>query len=222
MRFPSSSSLLLASLASSSSLSALAAPMGDCPDDSSSTASAPLNHGDTAIQSNSKSTSCTTATFIPDIITDNLQSRGVVDSLPPPLNEVLGGIIKVLHSDKDPKARADPPLPLGDVVKTVEGLARGGAGRRAARAEESGETDSPEDSSPPAAADPDGSAQSPATPAAPSPPGLPVKLPVSPPLPGDMKLPVGRRDASGLAGLLSPPPPRNPPNTPVQRELSFI
>ena len=227
MRLPSSSSLLLATLASSSSLSALAAPTGDCPDDSSSTAPAPLNPDGTAIQSNGKSISCTTATFTPDIVTDNLQSRGVLDDilkvLPPPAGPLIEGIILGLYSGKDktyPKARADSALPVDGVIGKVGDLTGIDAGRKAARAEESGETESPEGSSPPAAADPDGSAQSPAPPAAPSPP---VKPPVAlPQLPGGVKPPVGRRDASDVAELMSPPPPRNPPNTPVQRGLSSI
>jgi len=232
MKLPSSSSLLLATLASSSSLSALAAPTGDCPDDSSSTAPAPLNHDGTAIQSNGESISCTTATFPPDIVTDNLQSRGLVDdllkALPPPAGPLIEGILLGLYSGKDktyPKARADSALPVDGVIGKVGDLTGIDAGRKAARAEERGETDSPEDSSPPAAANPDGSAQSPGTPAAPSPPSPPsppVKPPVPlPQLPG-VKAPFGRRDASDAAALMSPPPPRNPPNTPVQRGLSSI
>ncbi|KAH9996506.1 hypothetical protein BJV77DRAFT_1065734 [Russula vinacea] len=55
MKLPSSSSLLLASLAissSSSSLSALAAPTGDCPEDSSSPAPVPNGSDDTMAQPN--------------------------------------------------------------------------------------------------------------------------------------------------------------------------
>ena len=234
MRLPSSSSLLLASLASSSSLSALAAPTGDCPEDSSSMASAPLNRDDTAFQSDSKSTSCTTTTFASDTVTDNPQTRAMLNDVLAPLAALLPG----LYSDKkDPKARADSTLPLDGVTQNVGPLTGMlGAGRRAARAEESGDTDSPQDSSSsPAAADPNGSAQSPATPATPSPPAPaapnpPVKLPVPVPQPpvnlpagapaSPAGAPAGRRDASGVvAELLSPVAPRNPPNTPVQRQL---
>lgn len=58
MRLPSSSSLLLATLAissSSSSLSALAAPTGECPEDSPSPAPIPPRGNDTMAQSNSAS-----------------------------------------------------------------------------------------------------------------------------------------------------------------------
>lgn len=58
MRLPSSSSLLLATLAissSSSSLSALAAPAGECPEDSSSPAPVPHGGNDTMAQSSSAS-----------------------------------------------------------------------------------------------------------------------------------------------------------------------
>lgn len=236
MRLPSSSSLLLASLASSSSLSALAAPTGDCPDDSSSTASAPPNRDDSAIRSNSKSTSCTTATFASDTVTDDLQSRGLVNDLlaalplPPPTNAIVEGLFDGLFSSdkKIPKARADLPLPIDEVKKTVGGLTgNGGAGRRAARQEESGETDSPQDPSSPAAANPDGSAKPPppAAPAAPSPPTAPAPgLPLKPPVPLPVsELPVnppaGRRDASDVNELLSPILPPGPPNTPAQRDL---
>ena len=234
MRLPSSSSLLLvASLASSSSLSALAAPTGDCPEDSSP-ASASLSQDDTSIQSNSKSTSCTTATFASDIITDNPQSRALLNNLPPPLDGILGAIVGGIFDDKKlPKARAG--LSLDGLEKPLASLTDNvGVDRRAAPAEESGKVVSPQDSSSPANpdADPDGSEQSPAPPAAPSPPAppklpleAPVQLPgVKPPVgaPAPRGPPAGRRDASdvvAVAGLMSPPPPRNPPNTPVQRQL---
>jgi hypothetical protein len=228
MRLPSSSSLLLvASLASSSSLSALAAPTGDCPEDSSSPAPAPLNHDDTSIQSNSKSTSCSTATFASDIVTDNPQSRGLLDTVLtiPPLNVIVKPIIDdVYDGKKPPKARANLPIdhlpsfPLKGVL---------GDGRRAAPVEESGETHSPQDSSSPpdADADPDGSEHDPAAPSPPAPPSPPLKapvgsLPVNVPAPALPGVPAGPRDASDfVAELRSPPPPRNPPNTPVQRGL---
>jgi len=232
MRLPSSSSLLLASLASSSPLSALAAPTGDCPEDTSSPAPASLNHDDTSIQSNSKSTSCTTATFASDIVTDNPQSRALLNAPPaafPPVGAIVGATIDGLYNKEYPKARTDSPL--DGVTKNLAPLTgQLGVGRRAAPAEESGETDSPQDPSSPADADADGSEQSPAPPAAPSPPTppkLPVKAPVQLPdvnLPAGAPVPpgapVGRRGASDVvAELMSPPPPRNPPNTPVQREL---
>ena len=235
MRLPSSSSLLLASLASSSSLSALAAPTGDCPEDSSSTASALPNRDDSAIRSSSKSTSCTTATFASDTVTDDLQSRGLLNDLlaavplPPPTDAIVKGVLEGIFSNdkKYPKAR-DVPIPIEDVEKTVGGLTgKGGAGRRAAREEGSGETDSPQDPSSPAAANPDGSAKppAPATPAPPSPPAAPAPgLPVHPPVPLPVSgLPVnppaGRRDASDVNELLSPTLPPGPPNTPAQRGL---
>jgi hypothetical protein len=207
-------------LASSSSLSALAAPTGECPEDPSSPAPPSLNHDDKAIQSNSRSTSCTTATFASNIVTDNQQSRALLDGplsiVPQPISAIFGAIFDGLHDKKYPNARAGPSL--NDLTGTVTHLTEN-VSSRAAPDEESGETDSPQDSSSPADTDADDDADgggSSATPAPPSPPPPPaLKLPVELPVTG---APAGRRDTNNVvAELMSPPPPRNPPNTPVQR-----
>ena len=143
--------------------------------------------------------------------------------------------MKGLYSDKKyPKSR-DLPSPVDGLTKTIEGLTgKGGAGRRAAREEDGGETDSPQDPSPPAAANPDGSAKppAPATPAPPSPPSPPaapapapgLPLPLNPPVPlpvsGPPNPPAGRRDTSDIVNeVRSPALPPGPPNTPAQRGL---
>ncbi|KAI0249527.1 hypothetical protein BJV78DRAFT_1155742 [Lactifluus subvellereus] len=179
MRLPSSSSLLLASLAvstSTSSLSALAAPVGgaDPPAGSSSSTSVPLGSDDTTAQSH-----------------HNMQTRGLlgpVESLLPAglgeeLETIIGELLGILVSHK---ARADlPPLPAEDVKEQAESLAGKvlPAGLKT-REEESGATNPPQDSSAqpslPQAPFPAAPSQIPEPPVKADPPKPPVDLPVFP------------------------------------------
>ncbi|KAH9056950.1 hypothetical protein EDB87DRAFT_1686665 [Lactarius vividus] len=99
MRLPSSSSLLLASLAvsasSSSSLSALAAPAGDSSDDPP--LPAPVAHCDNGVATRSH---------------DHLQSRGVVGNTVNPILKQIEGIIAPLdvHSTRDSESAAPGDL----------------------------------------------------------------------------------------------------------------
>lgn len=102
MRLPSSSSLLLASLAvsasSSSSLSALAAPAGDLPEDSSSPN--PVAHcTDGAVTRSLGAPTGSASAFFSDTATDHPQSRGLVndiENLLPALRPLLDPILKHL------------------------------------------------------------------------------------------------------------------------------
>ncbi len=123
MRLPSSSSLILASLAVtlSSSLSALAAPVGDGSDSPSSPAPAPphapvlwhvsIRHGsDDRAQVISAPTSYI-ITFISDIATDNLLTSSLVDEVTAPFPPALANLI---HSILDPAfGNMDEDSPVG-------------------------------------------------------------------------------------------------------------
>jgi hypothetical protein len=210
MKLPSSSSLLLASLAissSSSSLSALAAPTGDCPEDSSSPAPVPNGSDDTMAQPNSTPPSYT-ITFLSNAATDHLQNRGLVEDV----HKLLDGIIGHLQDVVPLNARQGPLDAVKALIPRAEGT------------KDSGTDAAPEDSSTqPPPSEPQASAPSPAAapapPAAPKPP-VPVPatpaagLPIQPPLPG---LPVRRDPGIVPDGLLSPITPNGPPNTPVSR-----
>ena len=246
MRLPSSTSLLLslAVSSSSSSLSALAAPTGDCPE-SSSPAPVPVKRDDTTVQPDSTSTG-RTITTLSDTAIDHLQSRGLVEDvvalIPPPADDLFKKILglkgndKPQGYDKPPKARADSSsLPAGNVlqqaVPLTDKLIHPQMAKRAEESnpdEDSSTQPPPQDPSSPAAAAPSDSPQSPA--ATPSAPALPVKPPAPVPQLPDVKPPagvpspggpVGRRDLGGVpaapvvGSVLSPKLPRNPPNTPV-------
>jgi hypothetical protein len=115
MRLPSSSSLLLASLAvssSSSSLSALAAPVGDDPAPGPPLPSVPPQGSDDAMaQPNGTPASCT-ITFLSNTATGYLQASGLVDKLivtlplPPDLVNAIPGLI---HGILDPLIGKDAP-----------------------------------------------------------------------------------------------------------------
>lgn len=226
MRLPSSSSLLLslAVSSSSSSLSALAAPTGDCPDSSSPA----VKRDGMTVQSDSASTNC--SFFLSDTPIDHPLNRDILDGLvaliPAPLDKPVKDLLG-LH-DKPPKARADlSSLAVGNVAQEVTPLTDKLVRARMATRAEEGDPD--EDSSSPSAAAPDDGAQAPAAPAdtpqPPSAPGLPVNPPALVPQVPNVKPPVGRRDPGGAPGvpvvdsILSPNLPRNPPNTPVPRQL---
>src|ERR1700761_402967 len=91
MRLPSSSSLLAASLAvslSSSSLSALAAPTGDLPEDSS--LPNPVAHcRDSAVVRSVGAPFVGTSAFLSDIATDHPQSRSIED-----IKKIVGDLVK--------------------------------------------------------------------------------------------------------------------------------
>ncbi|KAH9969136.1 hypothetical protein BC827DRAFT_1152179 [Russula dissimulans] len=220
MRLPSSSSLILASLASSSSLSALAAPAGGCHEDSSSPAVPASLHSDDRAPAVTQSN-------------NYLESRDVLSEV----SELLGKAFGLLGTGADnvlPKARDGLPGGLDGALKPitsiVSGIVPGGAaGEKTTRAEESEANGPAPDSptapgssspSPAAGAGPNGGAKSPAAPVPAAPvkklpvtPALPVKPPVSlpggvpaqapadvpaqPAQPGDHP---GRRDSNG-AGL---------------------
>jgi hypothetical protein len=228
MKLPSSSSLLLSLVvsSSSSSLSALAAPTGDC-SESSSPAPVPVKRSDPTVQTDSMSTSCSII-FFSDTTIDHLQNRGLPEDVAGILAPVSDTLKKLLGlATRDDNGNGNPPkspsLDVNDVVQQAGKLAHV---RMAMRAEKS---DPDDDSSSPAAAAPDNGTQSSAAPAAtPKPPSAP-ELPKPPQLPGAIpsvgapspSAPVGRRDAGGVpeVHMFSPNLPRNPPNTPVQRQL---
>lgn len=114
MRLPSGSCLLLASLAvsasSSSSLSALAAPAGDIPEDSSSSNSvAPCKDGPVTRSLGAHIGSA--SAFFSDIATDHLQSRGLLDPLLPLLEKVKDVLKKVEDLvPRDSESAADKDL----------------------------------------------------------------------------------------------------------------
>jgi hypothetical protein len=191
-------------LASSSSLSALAAPSGDRPDDSSSVS---LRSDDTTAHPNSTHTDSVSA-FFSDTVTDHLQGRGTVNDALAPVVKVIEGVLGSL-----PKTRAEnSPLSLvGDVVQGATG--QHPPIQMATRAEESGADSPSQDESasqaPPASAGPGNGVKPPPAapvdklplpiPALPSPqiPALPVKAP-------------GRRDLAEpvgdiVSGVLNPP-----------------
>jgi hypothetical protein len=129
MRLPSSSSLILASLVvSSSSLSALAAPVGDGPEDSLSYAPTavllaqqhapiPPISDDTIIQLNSEPSRCTHHHLpLSNTATDHLQTSSLVDKATAPLLPVLPDI---LHAISDPLVGNDTSLPRGHVGRQV-------------------------------------------------------------------------------------------------------
>src|ERR1700677_3004611 len=117
MRLPSSSCLLLASLAvsasSSSSLSALAAPAGDIPEDSSSSNSvAPCKDGPLTRSLGAHIGSA--SAFFSDIATDHLQSRNLLQPLQPLLDEieeVLKRVKNMLPRDSESAADKDSTNP---------------------------------------------------------------------------------------------------------------
>jgi len=165
MRLPSSSSLLLASLAvssSSSSLSALAAPAGDgseslpapapvpptpIPPPSPFRPNAPIAHGgsDTIAQPNGEPTSCTIAFLSNTATGHDLQARDVVDqvgallSLPSDLSKPILDLLRALIGKGAPAKAREVPL---DVVKQVPG----GKTTRAEEADGRGEHAASEDS----------------------------------------------------------------------------
>jgi hypothetical protein len=223
MRLPSSSSLILASLASSSSLSALAAPAGGCHEDSSSPAVPASLHSDdrapAVTQSNSMSISCTDPLpLFSDTGIDYLESRDVLSEV----SELLGKAFGLLGTGADnvlPKARDGLPGGLDGALKPitsiVSGIVPGGAaGEKTTRAEESEANGPAPDSptapgssspSPAAGAGPNGGAKSPAAPV----PAAPVKkLPVTPALP--VKPPVS------LPGGVPAQAPADVPAQPAQ------
>jgi len=204
MRLPSSSSLLLASLASSSSISVLAAPSGDRPEDSSSVS---LRSDDTTAHPN-----------------DHLRVRGVVGDA---LQKVVGAVGSVIPLS-NPKAQAEnsPRSLVGDVVKGATG--EHSPIQMATRAEASGAGSPSQDESasqaPPASAGSGNGAKAP-TPPVNNTPALPIPaLPVSPPLP---QLPgglppkvLGRRGLPQPVGDVTSGLLGNLPIPAVQRELA--
>ena len=165
MRLPSSSSLLLASLAvSSSSLSALAAPAGDgseslpapapvpltpVPPPSPFPPNAPIAHGgsDTIAQPNGEPTNCTIAFLSNTATGHDLQARDsdlvhkVVALLPPNLSNPILGLLDALPliGKEAPKAREVP----FDVVKQVPGGKTTRAEEAGGRGEHAASEDSP-------------------------------------------------------------------------------
>ncbi len=128
MRLPSSSSLPLASLAvsasSSSSLSALATPTGDLPEESSSPT--PVTHcRDGAVTCSHGAPIASTSAFFFDIATDQPQSRGLGEIIPPVVKQLkdditlLAGMLSVRDSasaaagdENGPESpTAQPPAP---------------------------------------------------------------------------------------------------------------
>ena len=135
MRLPSSSSLPLALLVvSSSSLSALAAPVGDGLEDFSSYAPAAV----LLAQPNSEPPSCTTITLLSNIATDYLQTRNLVDKLtalftalwavPPELGKAIPdirrGISPVSGHQGAPVAGPNPPATFQNQPPLPRGHAR--------------------------------------------------------------------------------------------------
>jgi hypothetical protein len=165
--------------------------------------------------------------FFSDTAIDHPLSRGLLDDLakllPPPLDGTVEKLLG-LPGDKPPKARADPSsLAVGRVAQQAAPLTHKLVHARMVTRAEDGDPDE-HPSSPSPAAPGDG----PKPPAAPAgAPQLPSDLPVEPPalVPEPPKPPVGRRDQGGVSGvpmighMLSPNIPRNPPNTPVPRQL---
>ena len=196
MRLPSSSSLLLASLAvsssssSSSSLSALAAPVGDGTESLSSPAPVPpptvpphasISHGsdDTIVQPNGAPTSCA-ITFLSNTATDYLQATNlldtVVDLLPPPIPGLIHSIVDPLIGGKGtPKAREVPLYVVDHLApagKTLRGEEAGGRGEHVVSEDSSMQpfASQPEASAPPAA----GGEDAPVAPPHPPAPSLPT------------------------------------------------
>ncbi len=202
MRLPSSSSLILASLAvssSSSSLSALAVPVGDGAgaDAPSSPAPAPP-HAPVAPPA-----PIPPHAPIPhgsdDTATDHLQTRNIVDGLVTPISpelaKLLHGILGPILGNDAPKAREEP-------LDLVKHLAPTGKTSRAEKGDESGVDDG--------STDEDSSSQPSASQAEVSAPPMaghqdPPVAPLNPP--ADFPSP----------SLPSPfsPPPIPPPNTPM-------
>jgi hypothetical protein len=204
MRLPSSSSLLLASLAissSSSSLSALAAPTGDCPEDSSSPAPVPHGSDDTMAQPNSTPTNCA-ITFLSNSATDHLQSRGLVGDVHKKIIDPLLGSI----SDLLPLNARDVPLDTFNLIPRAEGSEEGGTDAAPKDLSPQPPPSEPQASAPSPAAVPALPAAAPAPPAAaPAPPASAPALPVAAPvhqLPGS--LPVRRQVPGVVTGLFPP------------------
>ncbi|KAH9176874.1 hypothetical protein EDB89DRAFT_1595796 [Lactarius sanguifluus] len=176
MRLPSSSSLLLASLAvsasSSSSLSALAAPAGDSSEDSP--LPAPVAHCDNGVAARSH---------------DHLQSRGAVEGIVGPILKKIEDIIGPLnvHPTRDSESAApgdlndpespttQPPAPPSTPAVPAKALVN--------------PPDAP-------ASPPDAPVSPPAAPV--NPPEAPVSPPALPELP--VPIPVGRRASIGDLG----------------------
>ncbi len=195
MRPPSSSSLLLPSLAvsasSSSSLSALAAPTGDLPEDSSSPT--PVAHcRDGAMTRSHGAPIGSTSAFFSDIATDQPQSRGLGEIIPP--------VVKQLKDD----------------ITLLAGMLSARDSASAAAGDENGPR-SPTAQPPAPPSTPAMPAKAPVNPPV-SPPAQPPKLPL--PLP----VPIGRRGSIGGLGNTSgralSPTRRDPPNTPAQSRVA--
>ena len=148
MRLPSSSSLILASLAvsSSSSLSALAAPVGDGSDSPSSPAPAPphapvllrvpIRHGsDDRAQVISAPTSYI-ITLVSDIATDHLLTSSLVDEVTAPFPPALANLI---HSILDPVfGNMDEDSPVGFPSPSLPSPRSRHVGRQASDGQSSG------------------------------------------------------------------------------------
>ncbi|KAI9513111.1 hypothetical protein F5148DRAFT_1145685 [Russula earlei] len=199
MKLPSSSSLILASLAvssSTSSLSALAAPAGDGHEDTSSLI--PVRSDDAATQSN-----------------NHLQDRGIV---PPELIALLRPVFALVGVGGSKDARADfGPNTVLDQVSSLTGNLNHGERKRA---EEDETNDTPQNTpTQPSPAPPEASSSPAAGPNDGAKP--PVALPVQPPVPlpslpvqPPVKLPVKRDPLPQLPQLvphLTPPLPISPP-----------
>ncbi|KAI0286859.1 hypothetical protein BGY98DRAFT_1092464 [Russula aff. rugulosa BPL654] len=195
MRLPSSSSLLLASLAVSSSLS-LAAPAGDGPESFSSPpvpphASIPHGSNNTMAQPNGAPSSCTT-TFLSNTTTGYLQATDLVDqvtaslTLPP---DLVKGIPDILHAILDPLVGEDAPKAWGVPPDVVKDLVSAGKTTQAEEADDRGEHAASEDPSmQPFASQPEASA----------PQRLGVKMRLSPSL---ILLPVFQVVSSDVKGM---------------------
>lgn len=115
MRLPSSSSLLAASLAvslSSSSLSALAAPTGDLPEDSSSPN--PVAHcRDSTVVRSVGAPFVGASAFLSDITTDHPQSRSIED-----IKKIVGDLVKDVLGALPIRSAADEDSTAPDSTTT--------------------------------------------------------------------------------------------------------
>ena len=220
MRLPSSSSLLLASLAvssSSSSLSALAAPVGDGPVPGPPPPSVPPQGSDDAMaQPNGTPASCT-ITFLSDTATAYLpvQASGLVDKLivtlplPPDLVNAIPGLI---HGILDPLVGKDAPTAREAPQTTRAEEADHGRGEHAASEGSSMQpssmrpfTSQPEASTPPAARRQD------APVIAPNPPAGCSSQPSSQSGPVTVRRQYGGTSAESQGKSPAPNPPPLPP-----------
>ncbi len=230
MRLPSSSSLILASLAvssSSSSLSALAAPTGDG-SEVSSPATVPHGSDDTTAQPHGAPTS-RTITFLSNTntATDHLQSRNLVDQITGPLLPPdFGKATDILHKVLDPLIGNGAPKAREEPLEVVKHFVPAGKTTRAEETDESrvdggskGPSLQPSASQlkAPALA-PAARRQDAAVAAANPPAGCP-----SPPSPSG---PIRRQEAGSGQGQVSggnsvkpPPPPVKSPSPPVNLPL---